>query len=62
MIGSPISRGAIASVAGLGRAGFAADAVVGAIRAAMAASVAMAVERTRVDRAVVNRFAMPCPD
>jgi hypothetical protein len=64
MIGSPASRGAIASVGGAGR-WLAAASAVSAVSAAIAASVTMAEGPQRriapVDCAVVNRFTMPCP-
>jgi hypothetical protein len=63
MIGSPASRGAIASVGG--RACLAAAPAVSAVSAAIAASVAMAGGRLRriatLDCAAVNRLTMPCP-
>jgi hypothetical protein len=65
MIGSPASRGAVASVGGAGRSCLAAASAVSAASAAIAASVTMAGRPQRriatVDRAVANRFAMPCP-
>jgi 5,10-methenyltetrahydromethanopterin hydrogenase len=64
MIGSPASRGAVASVGGAGRACLGAASAVSAVNAAIAASVIMAGARlpriATVDRAVVNRFIMPC--
>ncbi len=71
MIGSPASRGAVASTGGAVCARLAAAPEVSAVSAAIAASVIMAgwaqrrletVDRTAVDRAVVNRFPIPCPD
>jgi hypothetical protein len=60
MIGSPASRGAVASVVGAGRAGLAAASAVSAASAAIAASVTMAGTPQRrvatVDCAVMNRF------
>jgi hypothetical protein len=65
MIGSPASRGAVASVGGAGRACLAAASAVSAVSAAIAASVTMAGGPQRriaaVDCAIVNRFTMPCP-
>src|ERR1700687_591630 len=65
MIGSPASRGAVASVGGAGRACLAAASAVSAVSAAMAASVTMAGDPQRriatVDCAVVNRFTMLSP-
>jgi hypothetical protein len=65
MIGSPASRGAVASVARAGRACLAVASAVSAVSATIAASVTMAREpQNRIameDRAVVNRFIMPCP-
>jgi len=62
MIGSPASRGAVASVGGAGRACLAAAA---SVSAAIAASATMADGTQRrivtVDCAVVSRFAMPRP-
>jgi hypothetical protein len=60
MIGSPASRGAVASVAGAGRASLAAAPAVSAVSAAIAASVTTAGIPERrlatVDCAVMNRF------
>jgi hypothetical protein len=60
MIGSPASRGAVASVVGAGRACLAAASAVSAASAAIAASVTMAGTPQRgvatVDCAVMNRF------
>jgi hypothetical protein len=65
MIGSPASRGAVASVAGAGRACLAAASAVSAASSAIAASVTMAGPLQRriatVECAVMNRFTMPCP-
>jgi hypothetical protein len=65
MIGSPASRGAVASVACAGRVFLGAASAVSAVSAATAASVAMATDRqcriAAVDSAVVNRVAMPFP-
>src|SRR4051812_38975127 len=65
MIGSPASRGATASVACAGRAGFAAAGPASAVSAAIAASITMEEGPQRrvatVDCAVVNRFPMPAP-
>src|SRR6267142_4644642 len=65
MIGSPASRGAVASVGGAGRACPAAASVVSAASAAIAASVTMAGGPQRriatVDCAVVSRFTMLSP-
>jgi hypothetical protein len=65
MIGSPASRGAVASVGGAGRACLAAASAVSAVRAAIAASVTMTGDPqcriAPVDCAVLNRFTMPCP-
>src|ERR1035437_1849403 len=65
MIGSPASRGAVASVGGAGRACLAAASGLNAVSAAIAASVTMAAGPQRriatMDCAVVNRFTMPCP-
>ena len=65
MIGSPASRGAVASWGCAGRACFGAASAVSAVSAAIAASVTMAAGPQRriatVDCAVVNRFTMPCP-
>src|SRR5882757_9905087 len=65
MIGSPASRGAVASVGGARRACFAAAASVGTVSAAIAASATMTGDPHRriaaVDCAVVNRFTIPCP-
>jgi hypothetical protein len=65
MIGSPASRGAVASVVGAGRACLAAASAVGAASAAIAAIVTMTGPLQRrvatVDGAVMNRFTMPCP-
>jgi hypothetical protein len=62
MIGSPASRGAVASVVGAGRACLAAASAVSAANAAIAASVTMAGPPHRrvatVDCAVMNRFTM----
>src|ERR1700704_4525718 len=64
MIGSPASRGAVASVGGAGRARLAAASAVSAV-SAIAASVTMAGGPQRriatVDCAVVNRFTMLSP-
>jgi outer membrane lipoprotein SlyB len=64
IIGSPASRGAVASVVGAGRAGLAAASAVSAVTAAIAASAAMARLRriASVDWAVANRFTMLCPE
>src|SRR5712671_1370682 len=69
MIGSPAARGAAPSVVcsgGVWRgAASAGEAAVSAVRAAVAASVAIAGgahrRTTSVDWAVVHRFVMPCP-
>src|SRR5450631_399276 len=65
MIGSPASRGAIASVGRAGRACLAPASTVSAVSAAIAASVTMAGGPQRrmatVDCAVVNRFTMLSP-
>jgi hypothetical protein len=65
MIGSPASRGAVASVGGAGRACLAAASAVSAVSAAIAANVTTAGGPQRriaaVDCAIVNRFTMPCP-
>ena len=69
MIGSPATRGAAPSVVCSGRtwrgAASAGGAAVSAVRAAVAASVAIAGgahrRTTSVDWAVVHRFVMPCP-
>ena len=65
MIGSPASRGAVASVGRAGRACLAAASAVSAVSAAIAASITMAGRPQRriatVDCAVVNRFTMPFP-
>src|SRR6476619_6948295 len=69
MIGSPGTRGAAPSVVCSGRtwrgAASAGGAAVSAVRAAVAASVAIAGgahrRTTSVDWAVVHRFVMPCP-
>src|SRR5271154_128991 len=69
MMGSPASRGAVASVGTVGRALFAAAsagaAAVSAVNAAAAARVTMAEAPHRpaatVDCAVVNRFVIPAP-
>src|SRR6266853_5343050 len=65
MIGSPASRGAVASVGGAGRACPAAASVVSAASAAIAASVTMARSPQRsiaaADCAVINRFTMLAP-
>src|SRR5438105_15890213 len=69
MIGSPASRGAVASAVRSGRAwrgaASAGGAAVSAVRAAVAASVTIAGGPHRrtasVDWAVVHRFVMPCP-
>jgi hypothetical protein len=59
-MGSPASRGAVASVVGAGRACLAAASAVSASSAAIAASITMAGTPQRrvatVDRAVMNRF------
>ena len=63
MIGSPASRGAVASVGGAGRACFAAAPVLSAASAA-SVTTAEAPQRRRiapVDCAVVSRSTMPCP-
>src|SRR4051812_13556653 len=66
MIGSPASRGAVASFGGAGRGSLAAASAVSAVRAAIAASVMMAGGPQRraatVVRAVLDRFAMSCPE
>src|SRR5439155_15039403 len=65
MIGSPASRGAVASVGGAGRACPAAASAISAVSAAIAASVTMAGGPRRriatVDCAAVNRFTMLSP-
>src|SRR5258708_15808371 len=65
MIGSPASRGAVASVGGAGRACLAAASAASAVTAAIAASVTTAGGHQRritaEDRAVVNRFTMLSP-
>src|SRR6266705_3989845 len=65
MIGSPASRGAVASVGGAGRACPAAASAVSAVSAAIAASVTMAAGPQRriatVNCAAVNRFTMLSP-
>jgi hypothetical protein len=65
MIGSPASRGAVASAGDAGRARCAAAATVNAASSAIAASVIMVGGPQRsfatVDCAVANRLAMPCP-
>jgi hypothetical protein len=65
MIGSPRSRGAVASVTGAGRACFGAAWAAGTVRVAIAARVTMAGQPRRriagVDRAVKNRIPMPFP-
>ena len=65
MIGSPASRGAVASVGAAGRPCFGAASAVTAVNAAIAASVARAGELQRripsMDCAVINRFAIPSP-
>src|ERR1700694_4690495 len=65
MIGSPASRGAVASVGGAGRACLAVASAVSAVSAAIAASVTMAGGPQRriapMDCAVVNRFTMLSP-
>src|SRR5882724_2215813 len=65
MIGSPASRGAVASVGGAGRACPAAASAVSAVSAAIAASVTMAGGPQRriatVDCAPENRFTMLSP-
>src|SRR3984893_8861656 len=65
MIGSPASRGAIASVGGAGRACLAPASTVSAVSAATAASVTMAGGPQRrmatVDCAVLNRVTMLSP-
>jgi hypothetical protein len=65
MIGSPASRGAVASLGDAGRGSLAAAPAVSAVSAAIAASVTIAAGPQRriasVDCAVVNRFTMPCP-
>src|SRR5882672_12490845 len=65
MIGSPASRGAVASVGGAGRVCLAAASAASAVSAAIAASITMAGGRQRriatVDCAVVNRFTMLSP-
>src|SRR5215470_5272969 len=60
MMGSPASRGAVATV-GAGRASLAAASAISAISAAIAASVTIAEGPQRRIAAVVNRFTMPCP-
>jgi hypothetical protein len=63
MIGSPASRGAVASVGCVARALFGAASAVSGVSAAKAASVARAGTRQRrnaaVDRAVESEFTMP---
>src|ERR1700724_996946 len=65
MIGSPASRGAVASGGGAARVCLAAASAVSAVSAAIAASVTMAGGPQRriatVDCAVVNRFTMLSP-
>jgi hypothetical protein len=65
MIGSPASRGAVASTGAALRACLAEAPAVSTVMAAIAASVTMAGGPHRriatVDCAVVDRFAMPCP-
>src|ERR1700675_27639 len=65
MIGSPASRGAIASVGGAGRVCLVAASAVSAVSAAIAASVTMAGGPQRriakVDCAIVNRYTMLSP-
>src|SRR6202030_3361722 len=65
MIGSPASRGAVASVDGAGRACLATAAALSAVRAAIAASGTMAGGPQRriatVDCAAVNLFTMLSP-
>jgi len=65
MIGSPASRGAVASWGCAGRACFGAASAVSAVSAAIAASVTMAAGLQRrsatMDCTVVNRFTLPCP-
>jgi hypothetical protein len=64
MIGSPASRGAVASLGDAGRGSLAAASAASAVSTAIAASVTMAAGPQRriatVDCAVVNRFTMPC--
>src|ERR1019366_8756116 len=64
MIGSPASRGAVASLGGAGRGCLAAASAVSAVSAAIAASVTMAAGPQRriatVDCAVANRLTIPC--
>jgi hypothetical protein len=64
MIGSPAPRGAVASVAGVGRACLAAASQVSAASPAIAASVTVAGNLRRriatVDCAAMNRLTMPC--
>src|SRR3954454_22686545 len=66
MIGSPASRGAVASLRGAGRGSLAVASAVSADRAAIAASVMMAGGLQRraatVVRAVLDRSAMSCPE
>jgi hypothetical protein len=63
MIGSPASRGAVASVKGASRACLAAAPAVSPVSTASTASVTMAGARLRriavLDRAVGDRFTMP---
>src|SRR6267142_484570 len=65
MIGSPASRGAVASVGGAGRSCLAAASAVSAASAAIAASVTMAgLPQRRIstaDCAIMNRFTMHAP-
>src|SRR6266403_210485 len=65
MIGSPASRGAVASVAGAGRCCLAAASPVSAASAAIDPSVTMAAPPQRristADCAVMNRFTMHAP-
>jgi hypothetical protein len=65
MIGSPASRGAVASVGGAGRACLAVASAVSAANAAIAANATMTDGLQRriapVECAVVNRFTMPRP-
>jgi hypothetical protein len=65
MIGSPASRGAVASTGGAVRAYRATAWVLNAATAAIAASVTITGGPRRriatVDCAVVDRFTMPCP-
>src|SRR5476651_301280 len=64
MIGSPASRGAVASLGGAGRGSLAAALGLNAVSAAIAARLTTAGSAQRpiakVDCTVVNRFTMPC--